>query len=93
MRVMHTSRLALPGKPRTSSDTIRSLVPYLWPAGDNVARFRVVVAMGLLILAKVANVYVPIVYAHAIDALSPKGNPLITIPAALIVAYRDRGAL
>jgi ATP-binding cassette subfamily B protein len=87
MRVMHTSRLALPGQHRSSGDTIRSLLPYLWPVGDTTARFRVVVAMGLLILAKVATVYVPIVYAHAIDALSPKGNPLITIPAALIVAY------
>ena len=87
MRVMHTSRLALLGASRNNGDTIRSLLPYLWPAGDTGARLRVTVAMGLLILAKVANVYVPIVYAHAVDALSPRGAAIVVLPAALIVAY------
>ena len=88
MRVMNTSRLKLPGANRGSADTIRSLLPYLWPKGDPQARSRVVVASALLILAKVATVYVPIVYSHAVDALSPKHNNLaLVIPAAMIVAY------
>jgi ATP-binding cassette subfamily B protein len=87
MRVMPTSRLALPGANRSSGDTIRSLLPYLWPSGDPGARARVVIAMALLILAKVATVYIPIIYSRSVDALTPKGSAIIVIPAALIVAY------
>jgi ATP-binding cassette subfamily B protein len=91
MRVMHTSRLALPGGNRSSGDTIRSLLPYLWPQHDWVARLRVITAMALLILAKVATVYIPIVYSHAVDSLSPHLThgqaAVIVVPAALIVAY------
>ena len=66
--------------------TIRSLLPYLWPEGDTGARVRVVVALSLLVLAKAATVYVPIVYARAVDALAPKDH-LLTVPFGLIVAY------
>jgi ATP-binding cassette subfamily B protein len=56
-----------------------------------VARLRVITAMALLILAKVATVYIPIVYSHAVDSLSPHLThgqaAVIVVPAALIVAY------
>ncbi len=88
---MHTSRLALPGANRTSGDTIRSLLPYLWPKHDLGARVRVVTAMALLIAAKIATVYIPIVYSRAVDALSPHVThgqaAIIVVPAALIIAY------
>ena len=71
---------------RTGFQTVRSLLPYLWPKGDTGAHVRVVTAVILLILAKVATVYIPIVYSQAVDALSPKGHPL-TIPLSLILAY------
>ena len=71
---------------RTGFQTVRSLLPYLWPRGDAGARLRVVTAVVLLVLAKVATVYIPIVYSHAVDALSPKNHPL-AIPMGLIVAY------
>jgi ATP-binding cassette subfamily B protein len=84
---MGTSRLALPGPRRSSGDTIKSLLPYLWPSGDTPARVRVLIAAGFLILAKVATVYVPIVYSHAVDALTPKGGNVVFVPFALIVSY------
>ncbi len=71
---------------RTGLQTVRSLLPYLWPKGDVGAHVRVVTAVALLVLAKVATVYIPIVYSHAVDALSPKDHPL-TVPLGLIVAY------
>ena len=40
----------------------------------------------MLVLAKVATVYIPIVYSKAVDALAPRGHPL-TIPLGLIIAY------
>src|SRR6185437_3259130 len=66
---------------RSGLHTVASLLPYLWPRGEPAARV-------LLVLAKVATVYVPVVYSRAVDALSPKGSTtLLVIPAALIVAY------
>ncbi len=89
MRVMASNRLALPGKPRSNWDTIKSLAPYLWPRNDAGARFRVVVAMSFLVLAKVANVYVPVFYARAVDALSDHGGTarVLAVPVGLIVIY------
>jgi ABC-type transport system involved in Fe-S cluster assembly fused permease/ATPase subunit len=78
------------GPQRSTLATIGSLLPYLWPRGDTASRVRVVVAMVLLLLAKVATVYVPIVYSRAVDALAPKdgqSGTLLAVPVALIVGY------
>ena len=45
------------------------------------------IAMGLLVLAKVATVCVPVVYGHVVDALAPQAGGLLVIPAALVIAY------
>ena len=74
---------------RSSLQTLRSMLPYLWPAGDPGAKTRVVIAVLFLVLAKVATVYVPIVYGQAVDALAPKegAGTAIVVPAALILSY------
>ena len=64
--------LSLPRPQRSGMATVRSLLPYLWPEHDPGARVRVVLAMGLLLLAKVATVYVPVIYGRIVDALAPK---------------------
>ncbi|MBV8399022.1 MAG: ABC transporter ATP-binding protein/permease, partial [Acetobacteraceae bacterium] len=75
------------GRPQRSSlQTVRSLFPYLWPKDDWGARIRVIIALLFLIGAKVATVYVPIVYGRAVDALAPSGN-LAAIPVALVIGY------
>ena len=56
---------------RSDLRTVASLLPYLWPTDDAAARLRVMLAMASLALAKLANVYVPILYKYAIDALTP----------------------
>ncbi len=60
---------------------------HLWPIGETGLRSRVVVAMVLLVLAKVTNVYVPILYKHAVDALGEPTAQAVAVPIALIVAY------
>ncbi|HEU5095604.1 MAG TPA: ABC transporter ATP-binding protein/permease [Reyranella sp.] len=50
-------------------------------------RTRVLVALALLVLAKVANVYVPILYKHAVDALGAPQGQVAAVPVALILAY------
>jgi ABC-type transport system involved in Fe-S cluster assembly fused permease/ATPase subunit len=79
----HTVDIA---KSDNSWKTVKSLLPYLWPKGEPGLRVRVVLAAAALILAKVTTVTVPIIYSHAVNALSPKAGPLV-VPAALIVAY------
>ena len=60
---------------------------HLWPKGETGLRTRVVVAMVLLVLAKVVNVYVPILYKYAVDALGEPTAQAVAVPIALIVAY------
>jgi ATP-binding cassette subfamily B protein len=60
---------------------------HLWPKGEIGLRGRVVVAMVLLVLAKVTNVYVPILYKHAVDALGEPTAQAVAVPIALILAY------
>jgi len=67
--------------------TLRTLLPYLWPAHAPRLRLRIAAAMALLIAAKVANVYVPIFYKSAVDALGGTAAPVLAIPVGMILAY------
>jgi ATP-binding cassette, subfamily B, heavy metal transporter len=71
---------------RTGFQTVLSLLPYIWPRGDTNSRLRVLAAAGLLVAAKVATVYIPIVYSRAVDALTPR-EQLLAVPIALILGY------
>ena len=66
---------------------LRSLLPYLWPSGAPSLRLRVVLAMAMLLAARVASVYIPLFYARAVDALSLGDVGLIAVPFALVFAY------
>ncbi|MGH8608318.1 MAG: ABCB family ABC transporter ATP-binding protein/permease [Gammaproteobacteria bacterium] len=66
---------------------LRQLLPHLWPGGDWDLRVRVVLAIGCLVMAKVANVYVPIFFKGMVDALSPKTPGAIAFPVAMLLAY------
>ena len=48
-----------------------SLAPYLWPRESLELRVRVVLALAFLLAGKLVNIYVPLFYKHAVDALSP----------------------
>ena len=61
--------------------TIRSLLPYLWEF-----KGRVVLAMSLLVLAKLANVAVPLALKEIIDALD-KSHAVLAVPVLLILGY------
>lgn len=71
---------------RNGFQTVRSLLPYLWPSGEPGAKLRVAAAGLLLVLAKVATVYIPVVYSQSIDALSAKDHA-IYVPLGLIGGY------
>ena len=78
-RTTGAAPLTLPGSQRTTLQTMASLLPYLWPKDDLGARVRASLAGLFLVISKIANVCVPLVYAAAVDALIPKSaNPVIS---------------
>jgi ATP-binding cassette subfamily B protein len=71
--------------PRTDWQTLKRLLPYLWPW-----RWRVALALAFLLLAKLANVGVPVLLKYLVDALDLKpGDPraLLVVPIGLLLAY------
>ena len=74
------------GRLKDELKALKSLAPYLWPRDSFELRARVVLAVAFLLAGKLVNIYVPLLYKHAVDALSPS-NAVITVPIALIVAY------
>ncbi|MCF6231846.1 MAG: ABC transporter ATP-binding protein/permease [Rhodobacteraceae bacterium] len=81
---------AAPGRDETRSGwrTIRRVAPYLWPRDKPSTRQRVVLAMAMLVLAKLIAVGTPILYKGAVDALADEGVPVLALGAiGLTVAY------
>ena len=75
--------------------TIRKVLPYLWPSEPGYAwvKWRVVVALGFLMLSKVISVATPFFYKGAVDALAPEGGAPVAVffllagAVGLTVAY------
>ena len=85
--------------PRSSAETagdwrtIRRLLPYLWPRESWNLRARVVIAVLLIAAAKATTVYVPLLYKHAVDALSHPAAAAVAVPVGFVVAYGVARAL
>jgi len=76
---------ATPPASRSDWATLAKLLPYLWQY-----RWRVGIALGFMVAAKMANVSVPLLLKELVDALSFKpGDPaaVLVVPVALLVAY------
>ncbi len=78
---MRPTRLEKPSANRNDWQTIRSLLPYLWEF-----KGRVITALTLLIMAKLANVSVPLILKEIIDALD-RPRALMVLPALLLLGY------
>jgi ABC-type transport system involved in Fe-S cluster assembly fused permease/ATPase subunit len=65
----------------------RTVLPLLWPKGAPAMRVRVVAAMACLVLAKLANFLVPMLFRALVNALSPKVAVAIALPLGLLLAY------
>jgi ATP-binding cassette subfamily B protein len=81
------SSLPLPAEPdvpratRSDWQTIRTLLPYLWGY-----RGRIGAALACLVIAKLANVGVPVLMKEIVDALDPR-VAVLSVPLALLGAY------
>ena len=79
---MHTHPTSLPGTAGNDLKTLRALAPFLW-----AYRGRVLLALGFLILAKVANVGVPLVLKDIVDALDINGHEELLLPLSFLLMY------
>ena len=74
-----------PTPPGNDWKTLSRLLPYLWQY-----KWRVVIALSLMVCAKLANVSVPLLLKELVDAMSLKpGDPqaVLVVPVALLVGY------
>jgi len=78
---MHSRQTELPVSQGNDLKTLKSLAPFLWDY-----RGRVVIALGSLVLAKVANVGIPLVLKDIVDALDTQNTQLV-LPLAFLLAY------
>src|SRR6478672_12397767 len=73
--------------------TARHLWTYMWPPGRADLKLRVILAIGALMVSKVATTLVPFAYKGIIDGLgkAAQGNEAlvmgIAVPVVLVVAY------
>jgi len=72
---------------KASFGVIGLLMPYLWPKDRPSFKLRIVLATICLVLAKVSNVYAPLFFKDAIDALENKPELAIAAPLGIIFAY------
>lgn len=73
---------------RSGLRTLRRVGPYLWPSEHLWVKRRVVLALVVLVLAKLIAVYTPMLYKGAVDSLAAEGVPPLALGAVgLTVAY------
>ena len=73
---------------RSGLRTIAKVSPYIWPDGQDWVKYRVVIALALLVLAKLVSVVIPMIYKGAVDGLAGEGVAMLGLGAvALTVAY------
>ena len=68
-------------------NTLRTLLPYLWPQNAAEMRARVVIALIFLAIAKAITVGVPFIYKIVVDQISASLGTLVIVPIGLLVAY------
>lgn len=79
-----------PVEPRSAAGRrhgVLTLLHYVWPRGGGEIKLRVAAALVALAAAKVANIYVPLIYRDAVDLLSPGGSAAAVLPIGLLLAY------
>ncbi|WP_136637439.1 ABCB family ABC transporter ATP-binding protein/permease [Pseudooceanicola onchidii] len=74
MRGRGRTTLTTTDMPENGGQIIRRALPYLWPSDNRAVRVRVVMALGVLILAKLIAVGTPFFYKAAVDSLAGDGD-------------------
>ena len=75
------ARTEKPHKHRTDFKNLLQMFPYVW-----TYRWRVFIALGCLVIAKVATVAVPLILKGIVDSLDIEAS-LLVLPLGLLLAY------
>ena len=62
-------------------------LPYLWPKDQPALRFRIVIALALVLISKLVQFSMGWLYGQAIDRMTPGMESGATIAIALVAAY------
>jgi ABC-type transport system involved in Fe-S cluster assembly fused permease/ATPase subunit len=79
---MHSRPTTLPGTAGDDLKTLRALAPFLW-----AWRGRVLLSLGFLVLAKLANVGIPLVLKDIVDSLDLTRQAVLVLPLSLLAMY------
>ncbi len=72
----------------TDLKAIAAVLPYLWPRDDLGMRIRVVLSVAILFITAILNALLPVLFALAIDRLTPKDASLVlVVPVYLLLLY------
>jgi|SRR5690554_5257 len=79
---MRIRRTETPPPPKLDWEIFKTLLPYIWEY-----RGRSLIAMLLLLLAKVATVSVPMILKNLVDALDTSTHAVLALPVGLLLGY------
>src|SRR5687768_7467938 len=71
-------------------DTLRRFLPYLWPRDNPALRWRIAVALLLVLAGKAMVLALPFFYKGAVDAITMRGfggAPALQLALAFVLAY------
>ncbi|MFL2785753.1 MAG: ABCB family ABC transporter ATP-binding protein/permease [Paracoccaceae bacterium] len=72
---------------RSAWKIIKNVIPYLWPDSQKAVKARVVLALILLVVAKIVATVLPLLQGAAVDSLSGKTTDFILGAVGLTLAY------
>jgi ATP-binding cassette subfamily B protein len=68
--------------------TVARFLPYLWPKDNKALRWRISVAVVLIVMAKATTLSLPFFYKRAVDSMSLEGQqPILVVTFAFVLAY------
>ncbi|WP_432201889.1 ABCB family ABC transporter ATP-binding protein/permease [Erythrobacter sp. W53] len=70
-----------------SWSTLKRFLPYLWPKDNPGLRWRIVIAMMLVLLAKGVTLALPFAYKEAVDTMAGPASTGTVVALALVAAY------
>jgi ATP-binding cassette, subfamily B, heavy metal transporter len=79
---LHLRHTAYVHTNRNDSQNLRDMLPYIWDY-----KGRVLLALSFLVVAKIANVSIPIVLKYIVDVLDKAQHAAPVLPIVLLLAY------
>lgn len=72
---------------------LKNLIQYIWPKGNTKVKVRVLVALALLIGAKILNVQVPFFFKETVDKMNVDwSDATVALPASIVLTVVCYGA-